>query len=149
MTLFQLKQYDKADATISEELKQAYNKDKDINTLKRRVKYLQTQAQVRELKNPSAANTALILTEARELQTAIVKRIEIDSRGDLQEEKKQLSVILCALAKVKAMREPAVATNLYSEALIHTPRDPNNLLALAKLYAQVTSATLIHRFFVH
>lgn len=134
----QLKQYDKVDSTISFELNQIHNKDKDINTLKRRVRYLITQAKSRELKNPTAGNTSLILVEARDLQTAIVKRIEIDSRGDLQEEKQRLSTVLCALAKVKSVKEPAVAANLYSEALIHVPRDPNTLLALAKLYAHVS-----------
>lgn len=133
----QLKQYDKVDSTISFELNQLYNKGKDVNTLKRRVRFLLLQARSRELKNPTAGNTHLILTEARDIQTAVVKRIEIDSRGDLEEEKHQLSSVLCLLAKVKSMKEPAVAANLYSEALIHSPRDPNTLLALAKLYAQV------------
>ncbi|XP_049870383.1 tetratricopeptide repeat protein 21B-like [Pectinophora gossypiella] len=138
--LVKLKQYDKVDSTISSELNQLYNKEKDINTFKRRVKLLLLQARSRELKNPTAGNTHLILTEAKDTQTAIVKRIEIDSRGDLQEEKHQLSVILCALAKVKSNKEPAVAANLYSEALIHSPRDPDTLLALAKLYAQINNA---------
>lgn len=87
--------------------------------------------------NSTSGNTTLILTEAKELQTAIVKRIEIESRGDLQEEKQLLSVILCSLAKVKTLKEPAIAANLYSEALIHVPRNPDTLLSLAKLYAQV------------
>lgn len=125
-----------------------YNKEKDINTLKRRVRYLTIQANSRELKNPTAGNTHLILTEAKDLQTAVVKRIEIDSRGDLQEEKRQLSDILCSLARVKATREPAVAANLYSEALIHTPRDPNALLSLAKLYAQVWIPAMLIIFFL-
>ncbi|XP_063824062.1 tetratricopeptide repeat protein 21B-like [Ostrinia nubilalis] len=137
--LVKLKQYEKVDSTISHELNQSYSKDKDINTLKRRVRYLVTQAKSRELKNPTAGNTTLILAEAREIQTAIVKRIEIDSRGDLQEEKQMLSTVLCALAKVKSVKEPAVAANLYSEALIHSPRDPSTLLALAKLFAHINN----------
>ncbi|CAH2991716.1 unnamed protein product [Chilo suppressalis] len=135
--LIKLKHYDKVDSTISYELNQLYNKEKDINSLKRRVRYLLIQAKCREMKNPTAGNTNLILAEARDIQTAIVKRIEIDARGDLQEEKQKLSTVLCALAKVKSFREPAVATNLYSEALIHLPKDPSTLLALAKLYAHI------------
>ncbi|CAH0763751.1 unnamed protein product [Diatraea saccharalis] len=135
--LIKLKQYDKVDSTISYELNQLYNKEKDINSLKRRVRYLLIQAKCREMKNPTAGNTHLILAEARDIQTAIVKRIEIDSRGDFQEEKNKLSTVLCALAKVKSVKEPAVAANLYSEALIHSPRDPDTLLALAKLYAHI------------
>lgn len=133
----QLKQYDKVDSVISTELTEVYNKDKDLTTLKRRVRFLCLQAKSRELKKPNAGNTQLIITEAKDIQVAIVKRIEIDSRGDLQEEKHELSSILCELAKVKCSKEPAVAANLYSEALIHSPRDPDTLLALAKLYAQV------------
>lgn len=135
--MLQLKQYDKADATISTELNLPRNKEKDITTLKRRVKLLLMQSTCREIKNPTASNTILILTEARDLQTAVVKRIEIDSRGDLQEEKQHLMLILCSLAKAKSPKEPAIAANLYAEALIQVPRDPNTLLALAKLYAQV------------
>lgn len=115
-----------------------YNKDKDINTMKRRVRLLLIQAKSRELRNPTSPNVNLILAEARDLQNAVVKRIEIDSRGDIQEEKQQLSNILCALAKAKSLKEPAVAANLYSEALVHAPRDPKTLLALAKLYAHVS-----------
>lgn len=123
---------------ISSELNEVHNKEKDITSLKRRVRLLLLQANSRELKNPTAGNTHLILTEARDLQASIVKRIEIDSRGDLQEEKRDLSNILCCLAKVKSVREPAIASNLYSEALIHLPRNPDTLLALAKLYAHVS-----------
>lgn len=135
--LIKLKQYEKADATISSELNLPQNKEKDLNTVRRRVKFLLMQAKCRELKTPIQPNTGLILNEARDLQSAVVKRIEIDSRGDLQDEKKQLSLILCALAKVKSVKEPAIAAHLYSEALISVPRDPNILLLLAKLYAQM------------
>ncbi|XP_046963364.1 tetratricopeptide repeat protein 21B-like [Vanessa cardui] len=137
--LIKLKQYDKVDLTITSELNQMYSKEKDIPTLKRRIRLLLTQAKNRELKNPSAGNTSLILSEAKDLQISVLKRIEIDSRRDLEEEKKELSSILCLLAKVKSAREPAIAANLYSEALIHSPRDPNTLLALAKLYAQMNN----------
>lgn len=89
------------------------------------------------MKNPTAGNTNLILAEARDLQMSVLKRVEIDSRADIEEEKKMLSSILCLLAKARSAKEPAVATNLYSEALIYSPRDPDTLLALAKLYAQV------------
>lgn len=137
--LVKLKQYDKVDSVISADLNEMFNKGKDIPTLKRRVNLLLLQAKSRELKNPTAGNTHLILTEARDLQTAILKRIEIDSRGDLQEERRQLSHILCCLAKVKSTKEPAVAANLYSEALIQAPRDPDTLLALAKLFAHMNN----------
>ncbi|KAF9409756.1 hypothetical protein HW555_010955 [Spodoptera exigua] len=134
--LIKLKQYDKVESSISSELNQMYNRDKDINQLKRRV----LQAKGRELKNPTSANVNLLLAEAKDIQSNLVKRIEIDSRGDVQEEKQQLSSILCALAKVKSLKEPAVAANLYSEALVHVPRDPNTLLALAKLYANINNS---------
>ncbi|XP_030029552.2 LOW QUALITY PROTEIN: tetratricopeptide repeat protein 21B [Manduca sexta] len=137
--LIKLKYYDKVDSTISSDLNQMYNKEKDITTLKRRVRLLLLQTKSRELKNPTGGNVNLILAEAKELQNAIVKRVEIDSRGDVQEEKRQLSNILCALARFKSTREPAVAVSLYSEALIHTPREPSTLLALAKLYAQMNN----------
>ncbi|KAJ0178912.1 hypothetical protein K1T71_005687 [Dendrolimus kikuchii] len=137
--LTKLKQYDKVDSTISFDLNQLYNKGKDITALKRRVRLLLIQAKSRELKSPTAGNVHLILAEARDLQTAVVKRIDIESKGDFQEEKKQLSSILCSLARVKSNKEPAVAANLYSEALVHSPRDPSTLLALAKLYAQMNN----------
>ncbi|XP_023941812.1 tetratricopeptide repeat protein 21B [Bicyclus anynana] len=137
--LIKLKQYDKVDSNISSELNQLYNKEKDVPTFKRRIRFLLTQARTRDLKNPAAGNTNLILTEAKDLQMAVLKRVEIDSRGDLEEEKKQLSSILRSLAKVKSVKEPAVAANLYTEALIHCPRDPATLLALAKLYAQMNN----------
>lgn len=138
--LIKLKQYDKVDSTISFDLNQLYNKGKDLNTLKRRVRLLLTQARSRELKNPTAGNVNLILAEARDLQATVVKRVDIESRGDLQEEKRNLANILCSLARVKSSREPAVAAHLYSEALVHVPRDPSTLLALAKLYAQMNNA---------
>ncbi|XP_032512890.2 tetratricopeptide repeat protein 21B-like [Danaus plexippus] len=137
--LIKLKQYDKVDTTISSELNQHYNKEKDINTLRRRVRLLLIQARSREMKNPTAGNTNLILAEARDLQISVLKRVEIDSRADIEEEKKMLSSILCLLAKARSAKEPAVATNLYSEALIYSPRDPDTLLALAKLYAQMNN----------
>ncbi|XP_013200236.2 tetratricopeptide repeat protein 21B-like [Amyelois transitella] len=135
--LIKLKQYDKVDSIITSDINQLYNRDKDVATLKRRVRYLTTQAKCRQLANPNAGNTHLILAEAKELQNHVVKRIEIDSRGDLQEERRILSEILCSLAKVKSTKEPAVAANLYSEALINLPREPNTLLALAKLFADM------------
>nr|XP_049694551.1 tetratricopeptide repeat protein 21B [Helicoverpa armigera]XP_049694552.1 tetratricopeptide repeat protein 21B [Helicoverpa armigera] len=138
--LIKLKQYDKVESSISSELNQMYNRDKDINLLKRRVRFLLMQAKGRELKNPTSANVNLILAEAKDLQNTVVKRLEIESRGDIQEEKQQLSNILCALAKAKSLKEPAVAANLYSEALVHSPRDPSTLLALAKLYAQINNS---------
>ncbi|CAH0729262.1 unnamed protein product, partial [Brenthis ino] len=136
--LMKLKQYNKVDSIISSELNQVYNKEKDINTLKRRIRLLLTQAKCRDMKAPQT-NTNLILAEAKDLQMAVLKRTEIESRGDLEEEKKRLSTILCSLAKIKSIKEPAVAANLYSEALIHVPRDPNTLLDLAKLYAQMNN----------
>lgn len=126
-----------------------YNKEKDIPTFKRRIRFLLTAARARELKNPTAGNTQLILSEAKDLQMAVLKRVEIDSRGDIEEEKRQLSTILCALAKVKSTKEPAVAANLYSEALIHCPRDPTTLLALAKLCAQVKTFYTVFTMYVH
>ncbi|XP_041971107.1 tetratricopeptide repeat protein 21B-like [Aricia agestis] len=137
--LIKLKQYDKVDSIISSELNQPYNKEKDKKTLKRRIQLLLLQAKSREIKNPAASNTNLILTEAKELQSAVLKRVEVDARGDVNEEKKKLSEILCALAKVKSVKEPAIAIHLYSEALIHCPREPNTLLALAKLFAQMNN----------
>ncbi|KAM3967248.1 tetratricopeptide repeat protein 21B [Aphomia sociella] len=140
--LVKIKQYDKVDTMISSEMNQLYNKDKDINTLKRRVRYLIIQAKSRELKNPTANNTSLILAEARELQMTVVKRVEIEARADLQEEKQLLSSILCSLARIKSVKEPGTSANLYAEALIYTPRDPDTLLALAKLYAQMNNPEL-------
>ena len=132
------------DSVITSELNQLYNKEKDISTLKRRVRLLLTQAKSRDLKN-AQTNTNSILQEAKDLQMAVLKRMEIDSRGDLEEEKKRLSMILCSLAKIKSLKEPAVAANLYSEALIHVPRDANTLLDLAKLYAQVSAFHAVSR----
>ncbi|KOB69873.1 Tetratricopeptide repeat domain 21B [Operophtera brumata] len=80
--LVKLKQYDKVDSIISSELNQLHNKDKDIGTLKRRVRFLLIQTRSRELKNPTAGNTHLILAEARDLQSAVVKRIEIGTNPD-------------------------------------------------------------------
>ncbi|XP_052749213.1 tetratricopeptide repeat protein 21B-like [Galleria mellonella] len=137
--LVKLKQYDKVETIISSEINQLYNKEKDINTLKRRVRYLTLQARSRELKNPTANNTSLVLAEARDLQSAVVKRAEIEARVDLQEEKQLLSRILGSLAKVKSTKEPGTAASLYTEALIYTPSDPDTLLSLAKLYAQMNN----------
>ncbi|XP_068631155.1 tetratricopeptide repeat protein 21B-like [Battus philenor] len=137
--LIKLKQYDKVDTTISSELNQLYNKEKDIASLKRRIRLLLIQAKSRELKNPTAGNTNLILNEAKDLQTTVLKRVEIDSRGDVDEERQQLANILCLLAKAKSAKEPGVAANLYSEALLHSPRDINILLLLAKLYAHMNN----------
>ncbi|XP_059056730.1 tetratricopeptide repeat protein 21B-like [Achroia grisella] len=137
--LVKLKQYDKVDTIISSEVNKQYNKEKDVNTLKRRVRYLTIQAKSRELKNPIANNTSLILAEARDLQTAVVKRAEIEARADLQEEKQILSRVLSSLAKVKSVKEPGTAVSLYVEALIYTPSDPDTLLSLAKLYAQMNN----------
>ncbi|XP_038223244.1 tetratricopeptide repeat protein 21B-like [Zerene cesonia] len=137
--LIKLKQYDKVDSVISSELNQPSNKEKDTATLKKRINLLLVQARSRELKNPVTTNTNLILAEAKDLQNAVLKRVEIDSKGDIQEEKEKMSSILCLLAKVKAHKEPGVATNLLSEALIYSPRNSETLLALAKLYAQMNN----------
>ncbi|XP_047526075.1 tetratricopeptide repeat protein 21B-like [Pieris napi] len=135
--LLKLKQYDKVDSVISSQLIQPHNKERDTPTLKRRIKLLLTQAKSRDLKN--SANTNLILSEAKDLQNAVLKRVEIDSKGDLQEEKEMLSKIIYLLAKVKAVKEPGVAASLLSEALMYSPRNPETLFALAKLYAQMNN----------
>ncbi|VVC96316.1 unnamed protein product [Leptidea sinapis] len=133
--LIKLKQYDKVDSVISSELNQPHNKEKDTPTLKRRIRLLLTQARCRELKNSS---NLLILTEARDLQSSVLKRAEIDSKN-LQTEREQMSNVLCLLANAKAGKEPMVAANLLSEALMYSPRNPKTLLALSKLYAQMNN----------
>lgn len=136
-----LKQYDTAESLVLIELDDSKNKAKDNTSIKCRVQLLLLKSKIQKLSSTVATVAVVTLNEAKELQTRIVKRTEMDPRAsDLDEEKHLLSSILRSLAAARSAREPSAATNLYAEALLYTPRDADTLLALAKLYAQMNDA---------
>ncbi|XP_043250172.1 tetratricopeptide repeat protein 21B-like [Colletes gigas] len=130
-----MKQYDKAEATLVQELQDG-RRDTDIQSLEVRGKLLLLLAKTRErADNIKGALSAL--KEAKENQHRYIQRL---GGSNSDEEKQTLANICLTMADYStSLRDYDQAIMYYKEALNHNPANVQALLSLAKLYMQTNN----------
>ncbi|XP_033319817.1 tetratricopeptide repeat protein 21B-like [Bombus bifarius] len=130
-----LKQYDKAEATLVQELQDG-RRDSDLKSLEVRSQLLLLLAKTRE-KADNINGALSALKEAKENQHRYIQRM---GGSNLEEEKQLLANICLTMADhSSSLRDYDQAITYYKEALNHKPADVNALLSLAKLYMQTNN----------
>ncbi|XP_043587866.1 tetratricopeptide repeat protein 21B-like [Bombus pyrosoma] len=130
-----LKQYDKAEATLIQELQDG-RRDSDLKSLEVRSQLLLLLAKTRE-KADNINGALSALKEAKENQHRYIQRM---GGSNLEEEKQLLANICLTMADhSSSLRDYDQAITYYKEALNHKPADVNALLSLAKLYMQTNN----------
>ncbi|EZA54614.1 Tetratricopeptide repeat protein 21B [Ooceraea biroi] len=131
-----MKQYDKAEATLVQEL-QDKRGESDILSLEMRGQELLLLAKVRE-KSSNIRGALATLKEAKENQQRYIQRLTVSS--DITDQKQVLANICLTMADyASAMRSYEEAIVHFKEVLAHKPSDVNALLSLAKLYMQMNN----------
>ncbi|XP_014471682.1 PREDICTED: tetratricopeptide repeat protein 21B-like [Dinoponera quadriceps] len=131
-----MKQYDKAEATLVQEL-QDKRSDSDILSLEMRGQELLLLAKVRE-KSGNVRGALATLKEAKENQHRYIQRLAVSP--DVAEQKHVLANVCLTMADyATTLRNYDEAIVYYKEALSHKPTDVNALLSLAKLYMQMNN----------
>ncbi|XP_050595800.1 tetratricopeptide repeat protein 21B-like [Bombus affinis] len=130
-----LKQYDKAEATLVQELQDG-RRDSDLKSLEVRSQLLLLLAKTRE-KADNINGALSALKEAKENQHRYIQRM---GGSNLEEEQQLLANICLTMADhSSSLRDYDQAITYYKEALNHKPADVNALLSLAKLYMQTNN----------
>ncbi|XP_029176908.1 tetratricopeptide repeat protein 21B-like [Nylanderia fulva] len=131
-----MKQYDKAEATLVQEL-QDKRSDSDMLSLETRGQELLLLAKVRE-KSGNIKGALLTLKEAKENQHRYIQRLAISP--DVTDQKHALANICLTMADyASSLRSYEEAIVYYKEALTYKHTDMNALLSLAKLYMQMNN----------
>ncbi|KYN37929.1 Tetratricopeptide repeat protein 21B [Trachymyrmex septentrionalis] len=131
-----MKQYDKAEATLVQEL-QDKRGESDIINLEMRGQELLLLAKVRE-KSGNIRGALATLKEAKENQHRYIQRLAVSP--DIADQKHMLANICLTMADyASTLRNYDEAIVYYKEALAHKPTDVNALLSLAKLYMQMNN----------
>ncbi|KYN29302.1 Tetratricopeptide repeat protein 21B [Trachymyrmex cornetzi] len=131
-----MKQYDKAEATLVQEL-QDKRGESDILNLEMRGQELLLLAKVRE-KSGNIRGALATLKEAKENQHRYIQRLA--ASPDIADQKHMLANICLTMADyASTLRNYDEAIVYYKEALAHKPTDVNALLSLAKLYMQMNN----------
>ncbi|XP_012058578.1 PREDICTED: tetratricopeptide repeat protein 21B-like [Atta cephalotes] len=131
-----MKQYDKAEATLVQEL-QDKRGESDILNLEMRGQELLLLAKVRE-KSGNIRGALATLKEAKENQHRYIQRLAVSP--DVADQKHMLANICLTMADyASTLRNYDEAIVYYKEALAHKPTDVNALLSLAKLYMQMNN----------
>lgn len=131
-----MKQYDKAEATLVQEL-QDKRSDSDMLSLETRGQELLLLAKVRE-KSGNIKGALLTLKEAKENQHRYIQRLAISP--DVTDQKHALANICLTMADyASSLRNYDEAIVYYKEALTYKHTDMNALLSLAKLYMQMNN----------
>ncbi|KYN05176.1 PREDICTED: tetratricopeptide repeat protein 21B-like [Cyphomyrmex costatus] len=131
-----MKQYDKAEATLVQEL-QDKRGESDILSLEMRGQELLLLAKVRE-KSGNIRGALATLKETKENQHRYIQRLAVSP--DVADQKHMLANICLTMADyASTLRNYDEATVYYKEALAHKPTDVNALLSLAKLYMQMNN----------
>ncbi|XP_046740894.1 tetratricopeptide repeat protein 21B-like [Diprion similis] len=129
-----MKQFDKAEATLAQELQDCRNAN-DLQSLELRTKQLLLLAKVRKRAGNTQAALAT-LREARENQSRAVQRAAVTPGSTMQKE--LLAQICLSMAEhASSLRDFDQAIVYYKEALSHKSGDTKALLSLAKIYMQV------------
>lgn len=131
-----MKQYDKAEATLVQEL-QDKRGESDILSLEMRGQELLLLAKVRE-KSGNIKGALATLKEAKENQHRYIQRLAVSP--DVADQRHMLANICLTMADyASTLRNYDEAIVYYKEALAHKPTDVNALLSLAKLYMQMNN----------
>ncbi|XP_011169181.2 tetratricopeptide repeat protein 21B [Solenopsis invicta] len=131
-----MKQHDKAEATLVQEL-QDKRGESDILSLEMRGQELLLLAKVRE-KSGNIRGALATLKEAKENQHRYIQRLNVSP--DVADQKHMLANICLTMADyASTLRSYDEAIVYYKEALAHKPTDVNALLSLAKLYMQMNN----------
>uniref|UniRef100_A0A6J0TFY9 Tetratricopeptide repeat protein 21B n=1 Tax=Pogona vitticeps TaxID=103695 RepID=A0A6J0TFY9_9SAUR len=130
--LLKLNQYEKAEKVLHKVLD--HESVNDLSSLMEDVRYQVLLAKVYS-KMGSTEDAVVSLQQARELQTRVLKRIQIEQL-DAVPVQKQLAAEICAeIAKHSAtQRNYEKAIKFYKEALVHCETDNKVMLELAHLY---------------
>nr|XP_033333087.1 tetratricopeptide repeat protein 21B-like [Megalopta genalis] len=130
-----MKQYDKAEATLVQELQDG-RRDSDLLSLEVRGKLLLLLAKTRE-KADNIHGALSTLKEAKENQHRYIQRLGSSS---LEDEKQILANICLTMADYSSsLRDYDQAITYYKEALNYKPADVQALLSLAKIYMQTNN----------
>ncbi|CAK9800778.1 Tetratricopeptide repeat protein 21B [Anthophora quadrimaculata] len=130
-----MKQYDKAEVTLVQELQEG-RRDFDVQSLEVRGQLLLLLAKTRE-KADNIQGALAALKEAKENQHRYMQRM---TSSNLDDEKQLLANICSTMADYSSsLRDYDQAIIYYKEALNHKPADVNALLSLAKLYMQTNN----------
>ncbi|XP_076249317.1 tetratricopeptide repeat protein 21B [Calliopsis andreniformis] len=130
-----MKQYDKAEATLIQELQDG-RRDTDIQSLEVRSQLLLLLAKTRE-KADNIQGALSALKEAKENQHRYIQRL---GSSNLEEEKQLLANICLTMADYSSsLRDYDQAITYFKEALNHKPTNVQALLSLAKLYMQTNN----------
>ncbi|XP_046833910.1 tetratricopeptide repeat protein 21B-like isoform X2 [Vespa crabro] len=131
-----MKQYDRAEATLLEELRNA-RFESDLESLESRGQQLLLLAKVRE-KAGNIQAALSVLKEAKESQTRYIQRLTMGSSAI--EQKHVVADICVTMADhASSIRDYDQAVLYYKEALSYKPADIKALLSLAKLYMQINN----------
>ncbi|EFN89496.1 tetratricopeptide repeat protein 21B isoform X3 [Harpegnathos saltator] len=131
-----MKQYDKAEATLVQEL-QDKRGEMDILSLEMRGQELLLLAKVRE-KSGNVRGALATLKEAKENQHRYIQRLAVSP--DIVDQRHVLANICLTMADyATTLRNYDEAIIYYKEALSHKSTDVNALLSLAKLYMQMNN----------
>ncbi|KYQ53911.1 Tetratricopeptide repeat protein 21B [Trachymyrmex zeteki] len=131
-----MKQYNKAEGTLVQEL-QDKRGESDILNLEMRGQELLLLAKVRE-KSGNIRGALATLKEAKENQHRYIQRLAVSP--DVADQKHMLANICLTMADyASTLRNYDEAIVYYKEALAHKPTDVNALLSLAKLYMQMNN----------
>ncbi|XP_076294780.1 tetratricopeptide repeat protein 21B [Lasioglossum baleicum] len=130
-----MKQYDKAEATLVQELQDG-RRDSDLTSLEVRGQLLLLLAKTRE-KADNIQGALSALKEAKENQHRYIQRLGSSS---LEDEKQIVANICLTMADYSSsLRDYDQAILYYKEALNYKPADVQALLSLAKIYMQTNS----------
>ncbi|XP_076761732.1 tetratricopeptide repeat protein 21B [Xylocopa sonorina] len=130
-----MKQYDKAEATLVQELQDG-RRDSDLQSLEVRSELLLLLAKTREKAN-NIQGALSALKEAKENQQRYMQRV---GNTNLEDAKQLLTNICLMMADYSSsLRDYDQAITYYKEALNHKPANVNALLSLAKLYMQTNN----------
>ncbi|XP_012284222.1 tetratricopeptide repeat protein 21B isoform X2 [Orussus abietinus] len=129
-----MKQFDKAEATLVQELQDG-RAASDLQSLETRGKHLLLLAKVRE----RAGNIQAALTTLKEAKENQIRSIQRSVMVPSASGQKQVLAQICfsMAAHASTLRDYEQAIIYYKEALNHKPTDVKALLSLAKLYMQI------------
>nr|CAD7440821.1 unnamed protein product [Timema bartmani] len=131
-----LRQYDKAEKTLMQEL-DSKNDTSDISGLITRSKVLLMLAEVREKAGNIKASLET-LKEAQDNQSRVLKRSALEFGGGNDVQMKIAGEICQKMAELaNSLRDYSSSIKWYKEALTYIPDDASTLVALSRLHMQV------------
>ncbi|CAB3383131.1 Hypothetical predicted protein [Cloeon dipterum] len=139
--LIRMKNFDRAE-TILKSACSGTVPNSDSDELINRCQLLLLLAKVQE-QTGHVTSAQSTLTEAKDIQGKVLKRLNIDGTGKLAAQK----IVAASICRLMAQHSASQNSNqeaikLYKEALVHQPSDPDTLIALAKLYLQADDLAL-------